>query len=311
MKLWKKIIGRFLSGIGVLWGAVTLTFLVLNLTGGDMAVAILGGPDAIPTPQALEYVRAEYGLDKPLWEQYGIYLGKYLTGDLGESYRLKIPVTKAIAQQVLPTLQLASCAAFFALTTSILLALFTAHRSSWLRKISSNFELTIASIPSFVSGILLLLLFSFEFKLFPAAGNHGWKSLVLPVIALSLSIIAQLTQVLRRELEEILEQPFILTARARGMSDAGVRWGHALRHALIPVVTLSGYLFANLLGGSVITETLFSRPGIGRLLVDSTAFKDVPLVLGIILLSAAVYVVINFIVDLAYPLIDPRLASKG
>lgn len=305
----KRILWRLLASVGVLWGAATLTFVTLNITAGDPAIAILGGPDAMPTLQALERVRVEYGLDQPLIVQYGRYIGRLAQADLGESYRLRIPVSKAIGQQVGATAKLAACAALLALVLSILMAMLTAKRALWVRSLVSGTELVVISVPSFVLGILLLLLFSFHWQLFPPAGSQGWKSMVLPTLTLALPITAVLTQVLRQELEEVLEQPFIVMARARGLSEAGVRLGHALRHALIPLVTLSGFVFASLLGGTVIAETLFARQGVGRLMIEATTNKDIPLVLGITLLAALIYVLVNLLVDLINTFIDPRVAD--
>lgn len=302
----RRILWRLLGGLGVLWGAATLTFVMLHITSGDTALAILGGPEALPTPEVLARVRAEYGLDKPFFFQYLDYLGRLATLDLGESYRLRIPVARAIGQQLGATARLALCAGVVAIGLSILLASLTARRAPWIRSSSSGAELVVSSIPGFVLGLLLLLVFSFKLHWLPAAGYHGWKSLVLPVLTLAIPTAAVLTQVLRQELEDILEQPFITMARARGLSEAGVRLGHALRHALIPLVTLSGFIFASLLGGAVITETLFSQQGVGRLMVEATTNKDIPVVLGVTLFAAAIYVVVNLLVDVANALIDPR-----
>ncbi|MNR90282.1 Glutathione transport system permease protein GsiC [compost metagenome] len=305
----RRILWRLLAGVGVLWGAATLTFIAINITAGDTALAIVGGPDAMPTAEVLAQVRLEYGLDDPLLTQYGNYIAKLAKGDLGESYRLRIPVLKAVTQQLGATVQLALSAGVLAIGLSILLALLTARRAPWIRSIISGAELTITSAPSFVIGILLLLLFSFYFHWFPASGSQGWRALVLPTIALALPVAGVLTQVLRQELEDVLEQPFILTARARGMSDAGVRLRHALRHALVPLVTLSGFVFASLLGGAVVVEMLFARQGVGRLMLDAANTKDVPIVLGITLLAAFIYVIVNIVVDVLYGLIDPRVRA--
>lgn len=244
MKLLPRILWRLLAGLGVLWGAATLTFVMVHATAGDTAIAILGGPDALPTAEVLAKVRAEYGLDQPLHVQYGCYLARLAHGDLGESYRLRIPVSRAIGQQLPATALLAAVAATLAVSLSVTIALLTARRAPWLRSLASGVELVVSSMPSFVVGLLLLLVFSFTFHLFPAAGSHGWRSLVLPAFALALPVTAVLTQVLRQELEDILEQPFITMARTRGLSETGVRLGHALRHALIPLVTLSGFIFS-------------------------------------------------------------------
>ena len=301
-----RILWRLLAGIGVLWGAATLTFVTINLTGGDTAIAILGGAEAVPTPAVIAHVREEYHLDKPLYEQYAFYVAKLFRGDLGDSYRLRIPVTQAIGQQLEATLTLAVWAGSVTILVSLAIAILTAGRASWARSISSSTELIVTSMPHFVGGIVLLLVFSFQLHWLPASGQNGWKSLVLPTITLALPMIGMLTQVLRNELDETLEQPFIVTARARGLSEAGVRLGHALRHALIPVTTLAGTFIGFLLGGAVIAETLFARQGVGRLVADAAQGKDVPIVLGVTMLSAVTYVIVNLIVDLLNGLIDPR-----
>ncbi|KAF1006583.1 MAG: Glutathione transport system permease protein GsiC [Pseudomonas fluorescens] len=306
----KRIALRLLAGIGVLWGAATLTFLAIHFSSGDPALAILGGPDALPTAQQLDQVRQEYGLDQPLWVQYGRYLSRVAQGDLGESYRLRIPVTRAIGNQVGATVQLALSAAVLALALALVSALLTAKRTPWVRNLASGAELVLSSTPSFVWGILLLLVFSFQWHLLPPSGSGSWQTLILPTVALALPIAAMLSQVLRQELEDILEQPFIAMARARGMSETGVRLGHALRHTLVPLVTLSGFIFASLLGGAVVTEMLFARQGIGRMMLDSAITKDGPVVLGITLLAALVYVVVNLAVDVLNGLIDPRVKER-
>lgn len=310
MNILRQVLLRLLAGVLVLWGAATLTFVGLNVTGGDPALAILGGPEAMPTAEVLAQVRQEYGLDQPLIVQYGQYLGRLARGDLGESYRLRIPVTQAIGAHVGATVQLALWAALLAVVLAIVVAVLTARRSPWVGSVSSGTELVLSSMPSFVLGILLLLVFSFHLRLLPPTGSSGWRTMVLPTLTLALPLAAVLIQVLRQELEDILEQPFIMMARARGLSEAGVRLGHALRHALIPLVTLSGFILASLLGGAVITETLFARQGVGRLMLDAANAKDVPMVLGITLLAALIYVVVNLIVDLLLPLIDPRVNAR-
>ena len=306
MSLFKAIAWRLLAGIGVLWGAATLTFLAVNFSGGDTALAILGGPDAMPTPELLARVRAEYGLDQPLIVQYGHYLLRLAHGDLGESYRLRIPVQQAIAEQIGATIQLSLSAALLAVLLALVCAILTANRSRRVRSVVSGGELVLSSAPSFVIGMLLLLVFSFHWHLLPPSGSVGWRSLILPSVALALPVAAVLTQLLRQSLEDTLEQPFIAMARARGLSETAVRLRHALRHALVPLVTLAGFVFASLLGGAVVVELLFARQGIGRLMLDATSNKDVPVVLGVTLLAATVYVLVNLAVDLINRWIDPR-----
>ena len=309
MRYLKRIGFRLLVGVGVLWGAATLAFAALHLTAGDPALAILGGPDARPTQEAIDQVRLEYGLNDPVVVQYLHYLERVATGDFGQSYILRIPVLDAIGEQVGATAQLALTAAVTSVLLAVAIALLTARRRPWIRSLASGTEVVLAATPTFVIGFALLIVFSFTLRVFPIGGNSGPGALVLPALALALSVAGTLSQVLRNELEDVLEQPFILTVKARGMRDAWVRILHALRHAAIPTVTMSGFLVAALLGGSVITETLFARQGVGTLLLNAVYAKDVPIVLGVVICSAGVYVLVNLLVDLAYTLIDPRLVT--
>ncbi len=300
---------RVLGAVGVLWGAATLTFLALVLIPGDIAYAIVGGPDSNPSPEVLAEVRREYGLDRPVWEQYGAYLLRLATGDLGTSYRFHSPVGQLIAEQVGPTVALAVSAGVVGVLGAVVVALATAGRRPSVRGPVSGLELVLASLPSFWLGIVLLTVFSFTLGWFPSIGGEGWRGLVLPTLTLALPMGAVLSQVVRASVEEVLEEPFVVTARARGLGDTAVRVRHVLRHALVPLTTMSGFVVGGLFGGAVITETLFNRQGLGRLLLSAVNSKDMPVVLGLVLLSAAVYVVVNLVVDATYPLIDPRLRS--
>jgi peptide/nickel transport system permease protein len=303
----RRIAYRLAAGLGVAWGAATLTFFAVYLTPGDPAYAIVGGPEAAPSPEVLAQVRAEYGFDDPFLVQYLHYLGRIVTGDLGTSYRLHSPVTQVLGEQLGGTVQLALTAGFLAVALALVVALLTAKRSPWVRSGSSGVELILASSPSFWLGIILLTVFSYTLHWLPTVGSGDWRALVLPSFTLALPIAAVLTQVLRSSLEETLDQPFIATARARGLGDAAVRLRHALRHSLIPLATMAGFVVGGLLGGTVIVESLFTRQGLGRTLLAAVNAKDMPVVLGVVLLSAVVYVVVNFVVDLLYPLLDPRL----
>lgn len=310
MTIARRILPRLLLGVVVLWGAATLTFLAIYVIPGDTALLILGGPDARPTPEALAAVRAEYLLDEPFIVQYLHYLANVAQGDLGQSYRLRIPVAEAIGQQLGSTATLAGAAAALAIVLTVVVAVLSAQRAPWIRRIVSSVEVFLAAAPSFVIGFGLLFLFAFTFRLLPSGGSNGFAALILPAVTLALVLFGPLSQVLRNELEEVLEQPFVLTARARGLSDLAVRLRHALRHAAIPAVTMTGFIVGGLLGGSVIAETLFSRSGVGSLMLQSVYNKDLPVILGIVLLSAAVFVVVNLIVDLAYTAIDPRVVTS-
>ena len=305
-----QVVGRRLvAGVLVLWGAATLTFIGLHTVKGDPALVLLGGPEANPTAQALAAVRAEYGFGKPLADQYAIYFGRLLHGNLGFSYQQHETVAHAIALQLGPTVQLAFTAAVASVVISLVVAMATAGRGRAVSSTVSGIATLLASVPGFVLGIGLLFAFSAAIPIFPSAGNNGLKSLVLPVLTLSLPISAHLVQVLRPELDEVLEQPFILTARTRGMSVTAVKLRHALRHALIPIATMTGFVIAGLLGGAVLVETIFSRQGLGRLATTAVSNQDLPLVLGVVIFAALVFVVVNLVVDVVYSFIDPRLAT--
>lgn len=300
---------RLLSGVLVLWGAATVTFFALHIPRGDPALMLLGGVEANPTPEVLAQVRSDWGFDQHIFIQYFGYISRLATGDLGVSYQQRMTVVDAISTQLAPTVQLALTAAAVSILLTLVVSLATAKRGPLVTSVTSNTCVVLASIPGFVIGILLLFLFAAIIPLFPSSGTEGVSRLVLPVVTLALSISATLIQVLRTELDEVLEQPFILTARTRGLSLASAKLKHALRHALLPIATMSGFIIANLLGGAVLIETVFSRQGIGRVALEAVQSQDVPLVIGVVLFAAFVFVLVNFIVDLLYTVIDPRLET--
>lgn len=289
----------------VLWGAVTAGFLALHLMQGDVLDLILG-TSSQATAEVRRQIVADYGLDRPLAEQYGAYLWRLLHGDLGHSYQLRVPVSRAIGDQLPATLALTTCALALAVALSLVIAVGTAHRARWLRGPFATAETVALSVPQFWFGTLLLIVFSFTLRLFPAAGG-----LVLPAAALAAAPTGMLAQVLRKGLEDALDEPFVVTARARGLGDLAVRTRHALRHALLPAVTLTGWLVGTTLGGAVVVEQVFSRPGLGRLTLTAVTNKDMPVVLGVVLVAAAVYVACSLCVDLLYRVIDPRLGTEA
>ncbi|WP_198664430.1 ABC transporter permease [Jiangella endophytica] len=306
----RRIGARALAGVGVLFGAATLGFLALYVLPGDPVYAIAGNPDQVSlSAEQVAAIRETYGFDQPLYQQYLEYLGQLVRGDLGTSYQRQQPVTTLIADQLGPTVQLAAAAFATTLVLAFAVSLLTAKRR-FGRGVSSVVELFFISAPGFWVGIVLLTVFSFRLGWLPAIGSGGWQTLVLPALTIAVGAAPPLIQVLRNGLEDTLDEPFVLTARTRGLSEAAVRLRHALRHALIPLTTLTGFLVGGLLGGAVIAETLFSRQGVGRVLVTAVTANDVPLVLGLVLLAALAYVVVNFLVDVVYPLIDPRLRSE-
>jgi peptide/nickel transport system permease protein len=306
----RTVLARLGSALLVLWGAVTVTFIGLHLVKGDPVDAILGGTTQI-SPQVREQITREYRLDDPVLLQYGHYLERLLHGDLGQSYVLRMPVSSAIGAEIGNTFALLASATVLALVGATVVALLTAHRSPWLRGPVQTFEVVTIAVPSFWLGILLLSVFSFRLNWFPAVGAEGVRGLVLPAVTLAAAPGAMFAQVLRQGLERTLEEPFVVTARTRGLGQTAVLLRHVLRHALLPVVTLAGWLAGAMIGGAVITEQVFSRPGLGRLSVAAITGRDLPLVIGVVLIAAGTYVVINLAVDLLYRALDPRLSPAA
>ena len=306
MSLTRWLGRRLLLSSLVVLGAATAAFGALRLTPGD-PVAVLVGIAAAQNEEIVERARQDLGFDRPLPVQYGLFLGRLLRGDLGYSYQLGEPVWSLLAQGLGPTAELAGAGFVLALATAVPLAVATAGRRPLLRRLSAAFELLTISVPGFWAGLLLLSFFSFHLGLFPAAGGTGPEGLVLPAVTLALSLVGVYTQVLRDGLTRALDEPFVLSSRARGTGEAGVRWRHALRHALIPVITISGWTLGALLGGAVVIETVFSRPGLGRLLATAIENRDFPVVTGVVVLSGTAFAVISLTVDLLYRVVDPRL----
>jgi peptide/nickel transport system permease protein len=298
------VIRRVAVAVATLWAAVTLTFFAIQLAPGSTVDALVGdGPD---TPEIRARIIQEWGLDHPLVLQYLAYLWRLLQGDLGRSYTLERPVSDVLTGQLLPTVQLAGTAIVVACLLALLSALVTAGRPR-LRALVSNGELVLVSMPSFWLGILLLAAFSFRLGWFPVSGAEGWAALVLPTLTLALPIAGVLSQVVRQGMEWALEQPFAVTARSRGITRRTLLLRHGLRHSLIPAVTLSGWVVGGLLGGTVITEQVFGRPGLGQIALTAVNGQDIPVVLAVVLLSTLAYVAISGLVDISYLAIDPRL----
>lgn len=309
----RYLASRLAQAIGVLWAAYTVTFLILYALPGD-AVSLLLGPDGENelTPEQLDQVRERYGLDLPLWQQYLHRLGDLLHGDLGLSYANERPVRDLIAEALPPTLQIASLGLALGIVAGAGIAVLATYtRMRWLRRALTALPPLGIAIPSFWLGLTLLQLFSFGIPLFPAMGNQGWRSLVLPAITLAVPAAATVAQLLNKSLETALTQPYVETARSKGAGRVRVHLRHALRNASLPTLTLAGLMVGGVLGGAVVTETVFSRAGLGRLTATAVAARDAPTVLGIVVLAAAVYVLVNLAVDLVYPLIDPRVVTAG
>ena len=303
----RQILWRLAGVVGVLWGAATLTFVVEQLMPTDPAQTILGGAGAKPTAAQMAAVRAQYGFDRPVVVQYLDYLGGLLRGDLGTSYVRKQPVSEIIGQQIGSTLTLTVTALVAAWVIAVLVTLLTAHRSKPLAALGSGLETVLAALPQYWLGIVLLVVFAFRLHWLPVVGDGGPEGMVLPALTLALPLAGFLGQVTRDEFSSAMEQPFAVSARARGMSDLGVRCRHALRHAVLPGLTLSGWALGSLFSTAVIVEAVFVRPGIGRVLVAAVTSQDMPVVVGVTLFVAAIYVLANLLVNIAFWRIDPRL----
>ncbi|MGY2046850.1 ABC transporter permease [Methylobacterium sp. JK268] len=294
----------------VLWGAATVAFVAVKTIPGDPVAVLTGGENVVDAAERAALV-ARYGLDRPLPVQYAAYLARALTGDFGESYQYRQPVLAVIAEAAGPTLQLAATAMALALGLALASALATSGRGGPLRHALSGLELAVLSTPVYWIGLMLLVPFGFVLGWFPVIGGEGLRGLVLPALALSLHQAALLAQVLRDGLEEALAQPFALTVRSRGVGETALRLRHALRHAALSAATLAGTLFAGLLAGSILTETVFGRPGIGQITLQAIRTRDMPLVLGLVMLSALAAVLINLAVDALNRRLDPRLRRSA
>jgi len=295
---------RLIGALLVLWAAATAAFLAVYAAPGNTAYILLGTSER--SPQAVAAVTAQWHLDRPLVTQYVDYVTGLLHGNFGTSYALNAPVAQVIFSQLGPSLQLALAGAVVAVGLALLSSVATAGRP-WPSKIANAVEVVLVSLPEFWVAILLLFGISFRLGWFPIAGAYGFPSLVLPALALGLGICGMLSQLLRNGIELSLEEPYSLTARARGVSDLSLRLRHSVRHAALPVIHLTGYIVGGLLGGVVIVEQVFSRPGIGQTTLNAVNSKDLPVVLGVALLGSFAYVVISTIVDILAFLIDPRL----
>jgi peptide/nickel transport system permease protein len=304
---------RILHALIVLWAAFTLSFLILFIVPGDPVITMLG-PDAAAeaTPEQLAALRASLGTDQPLWVQYLNQLWHVVTGDLGESFRTGIPVSAMLGQALPSTLALASASLTVGILIGVAIALaanFT--RAAWLRSLLLALPPIAVSMPTFWIGLMLLQFFSFRLGWFPAIGGQGIQALILPTITLAIPVSAIIAQVLSKSLESTLAEPYAEVITAKGASRRRLFFGHALRNAAVPAMTVAGVLVATVFGGSVLVETVFSRNGLGLMAATAVANKDIPVVQGVVLIAAAVFVAMSLIIDLLYPVVDPRIRLKA
>ena len=300
------IIRRFLQMIPITLGILTLIFSLIHLIPGDPAVQIAGEG---ARPGDVQKVRVALGLDKPLWQQYVAYLNRLAHGDLGRSFRTNDSVAKEIAVRYPATMQLAFGAMLVALLVAFPLGIISAiYRNSWIDNLARFFALIGVSMPSFWFGPLLIIAFAINREWFPVSGREdGLKSLVLPSVTMGLALSAILTRMIRVSLADELGQLYVTTAIAKGVTRSKAIFRHALKNALIPVITILALQFGSLLTGAIITEQIFSWPGLGRLLIQSITTRDYPQVQASILVIALTYIMVNFISDLLYGIVDPRI----
>src|SRR5262245_973742 len=297
---------RMLAVVPVLLGVTLAVFSMLFLVPGDPVKMMLA--EFVTTPEQIEQMRAQLHLDEPIVVQYGRFVWNAVRGDLGTSIRSRRPVTQEIGENLASTGALAVASMAVAIAIGVPLGLAAAvSRNSWIDVLSMVGALLGVSMPSFWLGLLMILVFSLQFGWFPATGGGDVWHLILPSVTLGAIASAIIARRTTPSMVDALGQDYVRTARAKGLAWWGVVMRHSLRNALIPVVTIFGLQFGNLLAGAVIVETVFSRPGLGRLIVGGILSKDFPLVQGTVLFIATAYVMINVLVDIAYAYVDPRI----
>jgi ABC-type dipeptide/oligopeptide/nickel transport system permease component len=300
------IIRRLAQMIPITFGILTLVFSLIHLIPGDPAIQIAGEN---ARPEDVQQVRHALGLDQPLGRQYVNYLRNIVHGDLGRSFQTNESVAVQIRQRYPATIELAFGAMFVALLVAFPLGIISAiYRNSWIDNVARFFALLGVSMPSFWFGPLLIIAFAINHEWFPVSGrDEGLKSLVLPAVTMGLALAAILTRMIRVSLAEELTQLYVTTAVAKGVSRGKAIFRHALKNALIPVITVLALQFGSLLTGAIITEQIFSWPGLGRLLIQSINQRDYPQVQASILVIALTYILVNFASDLLYGVVDPRI----
>ncbi|MEN5066155.1 ABC transporter permease [Achromobacter aegrifaciens] len=306
------IIRRVLAIVPVMAVVAVIVFLLIHLSPGDPAALIAGD---FASADDIAKLRVALGLDEPLWRQFGLWAGKLLHGDLGTSIFTHVPVTQLLAQRVEPTLSIAALTMLVSIIVAVPLGVLAAYRAgTWIDRLVMLFAVLAFSVPVFLVGYLLIYGFAIKLQWLPVQGyvslSEGvgpWlRNLTLPCINLALVYIALITRMTRATVVEVLHEDYIRTARAKGLAVLPVL-EHALRNAAIPIATTVGVGIALLIGGVVVTETVFAIPGIGRLVIDAVQHHDYPVIQSVLLLSAGTYVLINLLIDLSYRLFDPRI----
>ncbi len=297
----KRIVGVLPTLIIV----VTFVFFFVRLIPGDPA-RLVAGEQA--TLDAVEAVRIQLGLDKPIHVQYFKYVGGLLRGDLGMSLRTKRPVLTEVAARYGNTMALTFASLVWSTIVGVILGVWSGkNRGKWQDFTGMTLAVSGISLPNFWIGFLLIMAFSVKLRWFPTTGVGSWKNLVLPAVALGTSIAAIIARFTRSSIVEVLKEDYIRTARAKGLREKTVTWGHAFRNSMISVVTVVGLQFGFLLGGSVVTEAVFAYPGLGQLLVESVNYRDYPAIQSLILIFSLQFIIINLIVDILYAVLNPEI----
>lgn len=307
------VVRRILQSAFIVWAVFTLSFLILFILPGDPAMLMLGGADAMGTVSPAELVRVNelYGFDRPLLVQYLLYLGNALTGDFGTSFQSGAPVSRLVLDGLANTIGLVAFAFVVAVILGLTIGcLAVSVRSRALGRALDTLPSIGASLPTFWVGLILMQVLSFQLGLLPTVGDHGVISLVMPGITLAIPAAAFIAQVVSASLRRTMDEPFIEVVRSKGAGEARIFFLHALRNALLPPLTVLGMLVATMFVAATIVETIFSRPGLGYLLESAISFKDIPVVQAITVIIAVIYVLMNLIVDLIYPLLDPRIVRQ-
>ncbi len=300
------LLQRFLLLIPTLLGVLLVTFLLLYVAPGDPVQAMVGER---ADPETLARLRAELRLDDPLHQQFGHYVGGVLQGDLGTSYITRRPILQDLLQRFPATLRLAGAAMLFAAVTGISIGVYGAWRpGSWPDRVSAFGAYLGVSFPVYWVGLLLILIFAVNLRWLPPSGSGGVVYLILPALTLGMRSVAFLSRMTRAAMEEVLQSDFVRTARAKGLLEGRVVLSHGLRNALLPIVTVLGLDFGSYLTGSILTETIFSWPGVGRYVLNAIDKRDLPAVQGSILFLSLVFVFVNLITDILYARVDPRVA---
>lgn len=304
----RYITNRLLQLIPTLLGVSLVIFLFVRMIPGDPA-RLMAGPQA--TQQDIALVRADLGLDQPAVQQYFSYMGKALHGDFGKSMRTRLPVTQEIGQRFMPTVNLAVVSMVIAIALGLVAGVLAAiKRNTWIDYLSMTGALAGVSLPSFWLALMMMYLLAVKWHWLPTFGYGSWQHYVMPAITLGVGAAASIARFARAAMLEVLGQDYVRTARAKGLAEPKVNLRHALRNAMIPVLTITGLQFGFLLGGTVVVESVFAWPGIGRLLVDSVDARDYPVIQTLMLFFSLQFVLINLVVDLLYGLIDPRISYE-